>query len=204
MVENVPKNLNTKVVTCDGKICRIHSVNNSSKTDDHVYHNRSRHDSQEHFRLSNHIHHNRLRRDIQPKHPVMNFLNPTRQTRDAVNNNMNKIAPTIINNYTSTHKKKYYTVIGSKQCKFCIQTLELLNANDLGYTYLPFDTIKDDLKLLKCLNDSNIEYTRVNFKQEYLTVLKSIPEKHTTLPIIWANNDFIGGYSELNDIFTTV
>jgi glutaredoxin len=81
-----------------------------------------------------------------------------------------------------------YVIFFSYGCPYSMKALDLLKEKGVKYKGYDISTIKNGLpKLLEVLNEN---LTLVNFKP-----------KHRTKPIIFLNNQLIGGYNELYDHF---
>lgn len=95
------------------------------------------------------------------------------------------------NNYDKYNKKildykdtNIFIIFYSPHCRFCINAMKLLKDNNLSFKSYNINHIKNGLqRLLHYLNTHKI-ITQFN-------------EKHKTIPIIFYNGKFIGGFSDL-------
>lgn len=70
-------------------------------------------------------------------------------------------------------------IYGKERCKFCLMARQLLNSKGIAFEY--FDVMQDESRMQK---------VRDAWKQ-----LNSV----ATVPAIWVDGKFIGGYNHLND-----
>jgi glutaredoxin len=79
-----------------------------------------------------------------------------------------------------TPLEKGFTVYGAKYCGFCKKAKKWCHDNDLTYMYVNiYDFIDDNSKLFE------------NFENKI--------GSHRTIPLIFKDGQFIGGWSDLND-----
>lgn len=90
-------------------------------------------------------------------------------------------------------KENTVVIFYSSYCGYSIRALELLRTSN--YKYKGYDLEKNNIDknyLLEILNNDKL-IKKINLDKESIERLKN----HTTRPIIFLNNKFIGGCSEL-------
>ena len=70
-------------------------------------------------------------------------------------------------------------IYGKNRCKFCLLARQLLNSKGLAFDY--FDVMQDESKIQVVRE----EWQKMN--------------SPATVPAIWVDGKFIGGYNRLND-----
>jgi glutaredoxin len=116
--------------------------------------------------------------------PLRNFYSVKKMPNEYFNNKYKKPLP--VKNQQYTQKNKVWVLYGKETCPFCKSSIRLIN-NILK---------KDDEFIYIDINN----VSKYN-KTDVLYGLKDIIENHNTVPIIFCNNEFIGGNSELNNYF---
>lgn len=79
-----------------------------------------------------------------------------------------------------------YTIYGSKSCVNCVKAQLLLEDEGIGFTYID---IKD------------LGYSTVKEFIDAFAEQGKIPSTHRTIPVIFIDNAFIGGFTELSNRF---
>ena len=70
-------------------------------------------------------------------------------------------------------------IYGRNRCKFCLLARQLLDSRGIAFEY--FDVMQDESKIQQVRD----EWSKLN--------------SPATVPAIWVNGKFIGGYNRLND-----
>ena len=70
-------------------------------------------------------------------------------------------------------------IFGKDTCYFCLKSKELLDENNIEYKYILMDEVSN--------------YYQTNY-------LNKVPNTYKTVPQIFIDNKFIGGYSDLEPI----
>lgn len=96
-----------------------------------------------------------------------------------LNNNIKKLYSKVNNNY--------FVVFGLSTCIFCKNTLKLLKDNNIKYKYYLIDNFYN--LFFKTFIDLSDKYPELN-----------IDSTHKTVPVIFYNGKFIGGYTNLKQI----
>lgn len=96
------------------------------------------------------------------------------------NINVNKL-------YDKINNKTYFVVFGLSTCIFCKKTIELLENKNIKYKYY----LIDDFYNLFFKVFVNLAKTYPNL---------NIDQSHKTVPVIFYENKFIGGYTSLKNL----
>ena len=83
------------------------------------------------------------------------------------------------NNFPFPSKTSRWVIYGADWCKYCKTTITLLNKNDVSFIYY-------DINILSIGGTDNLMYN-----------LKPLIGDYNTIPIIFYNDVFIGGYTDL-------
>jgi len=98
-----------------------------------------------------------------------------------MNTNVKKI-------YSKIKNDNDYIIFGLSHCIYCKKTIEFLQNNYISYKYYLIDDFKD-------LFFKNF----IKLGSEYKSL--DINLKHNTVPVIFYKKKFIGGYTDLVEIF---
>ena len=90
--------------------------------------------------------------------------------------------------YKKINNNSHYIVFGLSTCIFCKNTIQLLTEKNIKYKYYQID----DIYNLFFKSFKNLANIYSNLK---------IDITHKTIPVIFYKKKFIGGYTNLNNIF---
>jgi glutaredoxin len=124
---------------------------------------------------------------------------------DDMSNNRNNIGKThLIDKYKITKKKmphKYFkdhiVIYGRYSCPYCQNAIELLK-NNKKVIFVEVDTESPIILELNTKGTTNPR--KYLHKDTLVEILKDELKGHTTVPIIFKDGKFIGGFSNLNKI----
>jgi len=86
------------------------------------------------------------------------------------------------------NKNKEIIFFGLQFCKYCKKTLEFVKKNNISYKYYAIDNYYD-------------KFFKLFVKTEKIYKELEINPYHKTVPVIFINGKFIGGYNELKNIY---
>ncbi len=89
--------------------------------------------------------------------------------------------------YNKINNKSWFVVFGLSTCIFCKKTIELLESKNIKYKYYLIDDFYN-LFFKVFINMANT-YPHLN-----------INSTHKTVPVIFYENKFIGGYTSLKNL----
>lgn len=113
--------------------------------------------------------------------PLRNFYAVKKMPNEYFNNKFKKPEP--IKDTAYIQKNNVWILYGRDSCPFCKNSIRIIN-----------NIIKKDDEFIYI----DVEHVSKYDKQSVLDNLKNIIGDHNTVPIIFCNNKFIGGNSELN------
>jgi len=88
----------------------------------------------------------------------------------------------VVESFPYPEKHNDWTIYGADWCGFCNAATDLLNHKKLNYIYHDVDDI--------------VGFSKNDIKK----ILASLTNNHKTIPIIFKNDIFIGGYTELKNM----
>jgi len=99
-------------------------------------------------------------------------------------NNIIKKVNKLILKINEFNDSKKFLVLGLSECPFSLKTKEYLKSHNLNYKFYNIDNYREIFfQLLNKLSDIKPEF--------------NINLNHKTFPVIFYNNKFIGGFSDL-------